>query len=200
METYLWLFAIVFALNLLPAFAPPTWSVIVLFGLSSEMPVAAIVLVGALAAALGRFGLANGFRFLGLRVSEKTQRNLAAARAAFERRKHSGMAALALFALSPFPSGQLFAAVGLARVPLVAFTVAFFSGRLVSYTIYASSAKVLEASSLGDAFRESLSSPIGLALQVVMLAGLVALARIDWEKYFGPAPESEDSESRSREP
>lgn len=190
MMEYLLLFAIVLGINLLPAFGPPTWSIIVLYGLNSSMPLVAIVLVGALAAANGRFLLAHGFRLFGGYLSQKTRRNLAAARAAFERRKRNGIFALALFAVSPVPSAQLFAAVGLAGVPLLAFTAAFFSGRLVSYSIYAGSAKALESSSLGGAFRDSFTSPLGIALQVVLLAALVAFARIDWEKIFGPAPEN----------
>jgi uncharacterized membrane protein YdjX (TVP38/TMEM64 family) len=193
---YLTLFAVVFAVNLMPAFGPPTWSIIVLYGLNSDLPVPAIVLVGALAAASGRLTLANGFRFLSNYVSRKTKANLAAARAAFERRKASGILALGLFALSPVPSAQLFAAVGLAQVRLLPFTLAFFGGRLVSYSIYAGSAKVIERSSLGSVFMDSLSSPFGIVLQVLMLAGLVALARIDWERVFSPPsdPEGHDKD------
>lgn len=189
MEAYVFLFAVVFAINLLPAFGPPTWSIIVLFGLNSNLPVPAIVIIGALAAASGRFALAHGFRLLSRYVSAKTKRSLAAARAAFERRKRSGVAALALFALSPLPSAQLFAAAGLAGVPLRAFTIAFFSGRLVSYSVYAGSAKLIEKTTLGETLRQNLTSPLGLALQLLLLAALVAFARIDWERIFGPAPE-----------
>lgn len=188
---YLLLFAIVYGNNLLPAFGPPTWSIIVLYGLNSDLPTPGLVLVGALAAASGRYTLAHGFRLLSRFVSQKRKRSLAAARAAFERRKRNGIMALALFAVSPLPSAQLFAAVGLAGVPLAGFTLAFFCGRLVSYSIYAGSAKVLESTSWGQAFRDQLTSPIGIALQFVMLALLVAFARIDWEKHFGPADEPE---------
>lgn len=186
---FLILFAVVYVINLMPAFGPPTWSVLVLFGLNTGMPLPGIVLVGAAAAATGRFTLAHGFRLLARYVPEKTKRNLAAVRAAFERRKRNGLAALALFAVSPVPSAQLFAAVGLAGIPITAFTLAFFAGRLVSYSIYAGSARVIAQSSLGDVFRESLSSPLGIALQVVLLIALVLLLRIDWEAKFGPAPE-----------
>lgn len=185
---YLTLFVVVFAVNLLPAFGPPTWSIIVLYGLNSDLPAPAIVVVGAVAAASGRLALAHGFRLLGHKVSQKTKRNLAAARAAFERRKASGILALALFALSPVPSAQLFAAVGLAQVRLLPFTLAFFSGRLVSYSIYAGLVKTFENTILGAGFAEHLSGPAGIVLQLLMIAGLVALARIDWERVFGPPP------------
>jgi len=176
------LFAVVFAVNLMPAFGPPTWSIIVLYGLNTELPVPAIIVTGAAAAASGRFLLATGFSFLGSHVSDKTRRNLAAAREAFERNRKGGIAALALFALSPLPSAQLFEAAGLAGVRLVGFTLAFFAGRIVSYTIYAVTAQGVRNSSFGEAFAEGLTSPVGIGLQLAMIAGLIALARVDWEK------------------
>ena len=179
---YLILFGIVFGVNLMPAFGPPTWSIIVLYGLNSEMPVPAIILVGALAAASGRFLLAHAFRLLGRHVSEKTRANLAAAREAFERNRKGGIAALGLFALSPLPSAQLFEAAGLAGMRLAGFTAAFFAGRIVSYSIYAYSAKEVRQSSFGELLAANLSSPLGIALQLAMIAALVALARVDWAK------------------
>lgn len=182
MTEYLILFAIVLGVNLMPAFGPPTWSIIVLYGFNSELPVPAIVGTGAVAAALGRFGLAHGTRLLRPWLSDKTRRNLAAAREALEANKRRGMLALGLFALSPVPSAQLFEAAGLAGVRLLPFTLAFFAGRLVSYSIYAGGAKAAEHLTLGQTFRDSLTSPLGLGLQIVMLAGLVALARVDWAR------------------
>ena len=179
---YLILFAIVLGVNLLPAFGPPTWSIIVLYGLNSNLPAPAIILVAAVAAASGRFILANGFRLLARHVSEKTRANLAAAREAFERNRRNAILGIGLFALSPVPSAQLFEAAGLAGVKLVGFTIAFFLGRIVSYSIYAYSAKGIRESSFGDVIAHSLSSPLGLGLQVAMIAGLVALARIDWHR------------------
>ena len=185
MDQYFILFAVVLAVNLLPAFGPPTWSIIVLFGLNTDLPIAGTVAVGALGAASGRFMLACSFRLLGDRIPERMRRNLAAAREAFERRKRAGVIALGLFALSPVPSAQLFEAAGLARIKLLAFTAAFFSGRLVSYSIYATTARTLRSRTLGDAFTEQLSSPIGVALQLLMIGALVGLTLIDWERIFG---------------
>jgi uncharacterized membrane protein YdjX (TVP38/TMEM64 family) len=179
---YLLLFAIVFGVNLLPAFGPPTWSVIVLFGLNTDVPIPVIVVVGALAAASGRYCLARGFRLIRGYVSGKTLRNLEAARAALEKNQGRSLFALGLFALSPLPSAQLFAAAGLTGVRLLPFTLAFFAGRLVSYSIYAGSAKVAADLTLGDTIYETLTSPLGIALQIAMLASLVALAKVDWTK------------------
>ena len=75
-----------------------------------------------------------------------------------------------------------FEAAGLTGVRLLPFTLAFFAGRLVAYALYAGSAKAVEGLTLGGTFKEALTSPLGVAIQVVMLAALVALARIDWAK------------------
>ena len=182
MTDYLILFAIVLGVNLMPAFGPPTWSIIVLFGFNSDLPVPAIVGTGAAAAALGRYALAHGTRLLRHWMSYKTRRNLAAAKVALEKNRRRGFLALGLFALSPVPSAQLFEAAGLAGVRLLPFTLAFFAGRLVSYSIYAGGAKAVEHLTIGDTFRGSLTSPLGIGLQVLMLAGLVVLAKVDWAK------------------
>lgn len=192
---YFLLFAIVLGVNLMPAFGPPTWTIIVLYGLNSHLPLPAVVLVGALAAASGRLLLALAFRFLGGRLSERTRRNLAAARRAIERRKRGAVLGLALFALSPLPSAQLFEAAGLARMRLLGFTLAFFAGRTVSYTIYAMTARSLTQSSVGDAFRDAYTSPAGIAVQIVTIGLLVLATRIDWARRLGleeerPAPRS----------
>jgi uncharacterized membrane protein YdjX (TVP38/TMEM64 family) len=182
---YLILFAIVLGVNLLPAFGPPTWSVILLYGLNSDLPLVPLVLTAALAAALGRFLLAHAFRLLSGRIKGKTRRNLDAARKALERNRRSGLLARGLFALSPLPSAQLFEAAGLARVPLLGFTAAFFAGRIISYAIYAGMAKGISDTSLGDSFRHAVTSPLGLGLQILMIALLVAFTQVDWAKRLG---------------
>jgi uncharacterized membrane protein YdjX (TVP38/TMEM64 family) len=185
MTDYLILFAVVLGVNLLPAFGPPTWAILVLFVLNRDLAAAPTIAIAAAAAALGRLLLAHAFRLLGGRLPRRLRGNLDAARAAVERNPRNGFLALGLFALSPVPSAQLFEAAGLARVPLVRFTLAFFAGRLVSYTLYVAGAAGLRASSLGDTFRETLTSPAGIALQLAMIAALVGFTLIDWSKWLG---------------
>lgn len=184
MSDYVILFVIVLAVNLLPAFGPPTWSIIVLYGFNSDMPVPGIVLVGALAAASGRYLLAHAFRYFGRHLPRRTRRNLAAAGKALEQRRRNTVLALGLFALSPLPSAQLFEAAGLAGVRLLGFTGAFFVGRTISYAIYAGTASSIRETSIGDAFRSALTSPIGLGTQFVMIMMLIALMRVDWRGWL----------------
>ena len=193
MTLYFLLFAIVLGVNLLPAFGPPTWSVIVIYGLSTKMPLPALVAISATAAALGRFVLAHAFRLLRNKVPEKMKRNLKAAGDAVEKRKRGALVAVGLFALSPLPSAQLFEAAGLTGVRLVHFTAAFFAGRVVSYSVYAATAKGIEKTNMGAAFKHYLTSPIAIGLEVLMLGLLVALTQVDWEKRLGGKSETGSS-------
>jgi membrane protein YqaA with SNARE-associated domain len=166
--------AVVFAVNLLPAFGPPTWAVLVFFSLDFDLPAVPLVLGGALAAASGRFVLASGARRLRPRLAPARLERLDRAQAALLADRRRTAAGLGLFALSPVPSGQLFVAAGLMTVPLLPLTAAFFCGRLVSYSIYVGAASIAEQS-LGDLVLDALTSPLGMALQVAMLVGLAVL-------------------------
>jgi predicted RND superfamily exporter protein len=64
------------------------------------------------------------------------------------------------------------------RVPLLPLTAAFFAGRVVSYTIYVTGASAIKES-FGDELIDSLTSPLGIALQLVALLLLVILVRLD---------------------
>jgi uncharacterized membrane protein YdjX (TVP38/TMEM64 family) len=137
------------------------------------------VLVGALSAASARLVLAKMSRRFRSRLSTERRDQLEAARQIFAGSRAKGFAALGLFALSPVPSAQLFVAAGLLDVALIPLTAAFFAGRLISYSLYVSAASLADRN-FGDALRNSLTSHLGIALQLLMLAGLVALVRVDW--------------------
>jgi hypothetical protein len=68
---YLALAGVVFGVNLLPAFGPPTWAVLVFFRLNSQLAAVPLVLVGAVAAASGRLLLSYGSRHFRGRLSEQ---------------------------------------------------------------------------------------------------------------------------------
>ena len=59
-------------------------------------------------------------------------------------------------------------------MPLLPLTAAFFAGRLVSYSIYLSAASIAERN-LGEIVTDALTSPLGIGLQLAMLAALAVL-------------------------
>ena len=174
-------FALVFAVNLLPAFGPPTWAVLVGLHFALDVHPVALVAAGALGAACGRWALAHGAWLLRRRLSDERRASLEALRAAVEDRPAGALAGLALFALSPLPSAQLFVAAGLTGSRIVPLVLAFFAGRVVSYSLYVGAAEAARAK-LGDSLLDGLRSPAGIAMQLAMLAMLVVLMKVDWRR------------------
>lgn len=179
--------AVVLGVNLLPAFGPPTWSVLVLFRLHSHLNPVALVLLGALSAGAGRYLLAEACRRLRGRLSTKRAASLAAAKEALTRNRSRSVLGLALFAFSPLPSSQLFVAAGLLDVALLPLVATFFAGRLVSYSVYVAGASAAKHTSIGRLVTSSFASPIGVAVEVALVVGVVLLARIDWTERLGKA-------------
>ena len=181
MTGYLLAALCIFGVNLLPAFGPPTWAVLVFFRLNSDLAAVPLVLLGALAAAAGRLALATASRRFRGRFSPERLRSLEAAEEVLAGSRGKAVAGLGLFALSPVPSAQLFVAAGLLRVPLIPLTAAFFAGRLVSYSLYVGAASAARES-LGSVMTDAFASPFGVAVQLMMLLLLVLLVRVDWAK------------------
>ena len=175
-------FGTVLGVNLLPAFAPPTWAVLVFFRLQSGLNPVVLVLEGAVAATLGRSLLALGCRRFRSRIPAERIANLGAAKEALTQTKAGPLAGAALFAVSPLPSAQLWEAAGLVDVPLRPLALAFFSGRLVSYSVSVAGASALKHTDFGQVLVSSFKSPVGLVVQLAMLGGVFALDRVDWAK------------------
>ena len=188
----------ILGVNLLPAFGPPTWAVLVYFKLNSDLAAVPLVIGGAVAAASGRLMLAYGAgRFRGRFSAQRLERLAAAQRAlTADRRRAAG--GLALFALSPVPSAQLFVAAGLLGVRLVPLTCAFFAGRLVSYSLYVGGASLAEPGLKGT-LTGAFASPLGIALQLAMLAALAALIRVDWTRLLDRRGGADAGAARARE-
>ncbi len=174
-------FLVVFAVNLLPAFGPPTWTVLVALRLGLDVAAVPLVAAGALGAASGRWALAHGARALRGRLSARRRASLEALRSAVEDRPAGAVAGLALFALSPVPSAQLFVAAGLTGARIGPLVLAFFAGRVVSYSLFVGAADAAQAT-LGDSLLDGLRSPAGIAAQLAMLALLATLLNVDWRR------------------
>jgi membrane protein YqaA with SNARE-associated domain len=176
---YLVVALVVIGVNLLPAFGPPTWAVLVLFELHSHLRPVPLVIVGASAAAAGRFTLASAAAKFGDRLPVRYRERLLGVRTRLMKRRAGAIAGLVLFALSPLPSGQLFVAAGLLDVALIPVTLAFFAGRIASYAGYVTAA-TLANRSYGDVAIAALRSPWAIAGQVALLALVTVAPLVDW--------------------
>lgn len=173
--------AVVFAINLMPAFAPPTWLVITFFAFTYELELVPLVLLGATTAACGRYLLALGSRATRGYMSDERIADLNALRDDLEAHRSSSYGGLALFLVSPLPAAQMFEAAGVTDVPLKPLTFAFWVGRLISYTIYGTAA-TLAAENFGDVLRDAFRSPWLIVLNVLMIGFVVGITMIPWRK------------------
>ena len=184
MVSLIYLVALVFVFNLAPAFAPPTWSVLVLFSLNTDLPPALIVIAGAISAGTGRYSLARATGLLRNRIKGKSLKNLESAQKVFEEKSSRKILLLLFFIISPLPSAQLFEAAGLIGAQLLPLTLAFFSGRLVTYSFYVAGASELKAHGIGELITTEFTSIWAIVLQILMITGVVMLTRINWSKFL----------------
>ena len=180
---YLILALVVVGINLLPAFAPPTWAVLVLYRVSSHLSPVPLVLVGALSATTGRYLLAVATGLLRNRLSPRILRNLDGAKELLTKKISNTVASILVFGLSPLPSAQLFEAAGLMKtVALKPLLAAFAVGRTISYATYVTGAELVAASNIGAIVIHELKSPWAIATQIAMIFALVGLGSVDWQK------------------
>ena len=185
MLTLLFIFAAVFITNLLPAFAPPTWALLVFFKLQTPVNPLALVIIGVLGAVLGRYFLARASSKLGPRLRESTRENLRSAAQLIESKKSINYLTLILFALSPVSSAQLFEAAGLTGINLQPLLMAFVIGRSISYSGYVYGATALKHTSLAKILAAGFTSPWAIAIQVLLLLAFIPLTRINWRRFLG---------------
>jgi hypothetical protein len=183
MEIYLIAVALILLSNVLPAFAPPTWMALVFFLFHYDTNPIALVILGVISATTGRAILAWYFRKFSHLVPTRFSQNMEDAGSYFTDHTSKRFAFLALFFFSPISSAQLFEAAGLMKtVSLKPLLAAFAAGRSFTYSTYVTGASVIAASSYGEIFISQLKSPWAIGVQVLMIAGLIALGSINWKK------------------
>jgi membrane protein YqaA with SNARE-associated domain len=181
-------FLLVFLLNILPAFAPPTWVALSAFSVGApDVNPFGLALTGALAATSGRIILAKLARIVlrGRLLSEDSRTNVDEIRKRIEAHRAASIAGLVLFALSPLPSNQLFIAYGLTSLKIVFAAAPFFVGRFASYFFW-----ILSAGVAGRKFDlDAGDAVIGVGVYFVVTQLLIVpftyfFVKIDWNLLF----------------
>jgi membrane protein YqaA with SNARE-associated domain len=184
MTTMAVLFAAIFLLNLIPAFAPPTWMAMswIGFNLPEHNPLL-LAVIAAVAATMGRLVLAqcSGWLVRGHLMREADRQNIDVVKVWLEKKKAITAGVLLLYAFSPFPSNYLFIAYGLTRLRLWLIGVPFFFGRLASYAVWAHFAQI--AHSYLDPEMDLDGRYLGvyfIVTQLALLGFVFVLMRVDW--------------------
>lgn len=182
------LFAIIFVLNSLPAFAPPTWMVLSAIGLSSpDRNPWLIALVAATAATAGRLVLAK-LAYILVRqrwLSARTKENIDLVKDRLERQRAMTFGAVLAYTCSPLPSNSLFIAYGLTSLPLAPVAAAAFIGRFMTYSIWMVIAMDVAHKVVFD--QGSVMAYFGgyfVLTQVFLLALVVLFVKLDWRAWF----------------
>jgi membrane protein YqaA with SNARE-associated domain len=182
------LFIAVFVLNLLPAFAPPTWTTMSFIGLAiPNIDVLLLALVAATAATSGRVLLAKLSRALVRQrlLTEQTRRNVDAIKIGIESQRAMTVGTFLGYALSPLPSNYLFIAYGLTSLPIALLALPFFIGRLVSYAFWTRTASTVGDWLDWDWFE---SAPYFVAYflvsQLLLIPVIHGFTRLDWRALF----------------
>ena len=184
MTQYVVVLGVVFLCNVVPAFAPPTWLVLVFFSLNYHVPGWALVLLGVIGATSGRFILASYFRRYRSKLPASYITNMENASTHLTKSKGHAFALMTLFVFSPLSSAQLFEAAGIMRrIPLLPICAAFAAGRVVTYSSYVYGSKAIQATSLGELITRNITSPQAIAVQVAMILSLVLLGTVKWKPH-----------------
>src|SRR6266568_2543577 len=110
---YIIVFAIIFLLNVIPFFAPATWTVLSFIAVRyNYFSILELALVGAIAATCGRVVLAYLARIIVRQnfLSEKMKKNIDDLKRHLEKRTKLTFGIFLAYALTPLPSNQLFIA------------------------------------------------------------------------------------------
>lgn len=182
------LFALIFGLNLIPAFAPPTWMALAFVGFQYHDTSALLLAgVGATAATLGRLTLASLSHVLIRQklLSDAHRANIDVIKDRLERRTTLTIGLFLFYAFSPLPSNFLFIAYGLTGLPLLRVALPFFIGRLASYGFFIAGGKAVgQRFEIDSVVSGAYALAWFLGTQLLILGALYCFTRVDWKILF----------------
>jgi membrane protein YqaA with SNARE-associated domain len=177
-------FAAIYVLNIIPAFAPPTWMVLAVVEFNHpQFNSLLLALAAAIAATSGRITLATLSQFIirNKLLSTRIKENIDFLKDALEHRKNKTMGALLLYSFTPLPSNHLFIAYGLTTLPIRLIAVPFFIGRLVSYTAWIFlGQEVYKNLDINTGFAGEYLGAYFILTQIGLLLLIYLFAKVDW--------------------
>jgi hypothetical protein len=178
---YLVCFAAVLCVNIIPAFTPPTWTVLVFFLSRYNLAIAPLVLCGVAGATLGRTVLSSYVRFLSdWLFNDREKENLQfVGQRLMGKTAGSAFRFALIYSLTPLSTTVLFVAASLAGIKKRYILPGFALGRAVSYTVLAFSTRLL-AEEVADMFHGQFSGR-SIAASSVASVAVLAFIFLDWK-------------------
>jgi hypothetical protein len=186
LETVLWLlaaFALVFVINLVPAFMPSSWMVLAFFYIKFDLPLLVLTVGGAIVSGFGRLALAKGsatFRRRFMRGKEPDLRELGTF---LDRHRNYVAPATFAYTLTPFPTNNLFIAAGMVGVSMTWVLAGFWAGRILADTFWVwTTHRVFN--SIADVFSGAVGGRVAIGLQLGSLVSVFLLYQLPWGRWL----------------
>lgn len=180
-EPYLFLFLVITAINLVPAFMPPTWIVLALLVAQYHLQIFAVIFIGVCAATIGRVLLSLIARhFSGYFLHKPFFRNYNHLGTFLTTHEHITIPIVFGYMLSPISSASLFIMAGLARMKLRVIVLSFLLGRFVSYTFWVMTSHqvALHFEKLFEHTNSNRNAVMGFIISCLII---VLVGKINWQ-------------------
>jgi membrane protein DedA with SNARE-associated domain len=181
MEIYIFLFILIFAINVVPAFMPPTWIILSFFYVNNDLLFLPTIILGVIAATSGRIVLAliskywlkkalpisfySNYQYLGEYLKRHTKLTLPIVFG---------------YAFSPISSNSLFIMAGFSNLNLKLIAASFFIGRLISYSFWITVSHQL-SNRLDTIFTGTFSNLNTFISALISMGIVVIIGRINWK-------------------
>ncbi|MEI7961079.1 MAG: VTT domain-containing protein [archaeon] len=172
---------IVFALNIVPALAPPTWAVLSFFYISRPQDIIILVAIGVSASACGRFVLAKLSEYFTTKFAstEKKHEFMDIERNLRTKGWEKFVFAF-LYSLSPLPSNAIFIAFGATKTRLREVLAGFIVGRTISYLFLIYTTEKI-FSSVGSTITGG-ATIWTILIELIGVGAVVVFFLFDWSK------------------
>lgn len=179
---YFLLAAVVYSMNVAPAFMPSTWIVLAFFDYHYKLAILPVVLVGVVMATLGRITLyyistEHSHRFL----PKKSVENMETLGLYLNRRMKITIPLFLIYAFLPIPSNQVYIGAGIAKMKVKFLATCFFFGRMFSYFFWVSATHIA-INSLEGIFSHRFTKMGSIVLEIIGFAALYLFTQINWAK------------------
>jgi membrane protein DedA with SNARE-associated domain len=187
---YAILASVVFSINLIPAFMPPTWIILTFFYITFDLKLVPTVIIGAVMATLGRICLAFLARYYFTPLlSSNGKENYKALGAFLNKNKKITIPLIISYAFIPIPSNQVYMAVGMSHTDIRPFATFFFIGRIISYAFWIAAAYKFH-DSFDGIFIHHFTRGTTIFIEIAGILALWLLSRIPWARFLERKPES----------
>ncbi len=180
-EIYLFLFSIVFIINLIPAFMPPTWIVLSFFYLQYHLLFFPTVILGVISAASGRITLALVVRKLKKYFPNRFIKNYEYLGDYLELNQKFTIPVILGYAFSPLSSNSLFIMAGLSNINLKIVALSFIIGRSITYPLWIVTSHQIH-DRLDDILVGNLSRVGSFITVIVSVLIIIIIGKINWTK------------------